>query len=190
MPKIVDRDQKQRELLDAALRVFSTRGFRSVSMAAVAVEAGMSKSALYHYYGSKDALVDALVARLVEGERAALEEAAAAAPNGEVLEATVTALIASAEAWARVGPVLIDLLSVPSARAVLKEGVGAVAAELEVLVAAGQRAGSVRADLPALRLAGAVVACVDGALMLAILGRPLDPEATAATLLRLLSPPA
>jgi len=38
-------------------------------MAAVAVEAGISKSALYDCFGSKDALVDALVARLLEGQR-------------------------------------------------------------------------------------------------------------------------
>mgnify|MGYP006307118491 FL=1 len=56
MPKIVDHDAYRREIAQRAIGVFRRRGYSGIGMREIASELGMSKSALYHYYPSKDAL--------------------------------------------------------------------------------------------------------------------------------------
>lgn len=64
------RDQRRAQLLDAATREFSTRGFHAVAMDDVAVGAGVSKPVLYQHFGSKLelylALLDTACAELVD----------------------------------------------------------------------------------------------------------------------------
>lgn len=50
-------------MLDAAVTAFSANGFADTSMDAIAAEAKISKPMLYLYYGSKDELFSACVAR-------------------------------------------------------------------------------------------------------------------------------
>lgn len=56
MPKIVDHEAYRREIAQRAVGVFRRRGYSGIGMREIASELGMSKSALYHYYPSKDAL--------------------------------------------------------------------------------------------------------------------------------------
>ena len=46
----------EQAILEAAVRLFSEQGFDGVSMRAVALEAGVSKSNIYHHFESKEAL--------------------------------------------------------------------------------------------------------------------------------------
>lgn len=55
------------QLLDAALAVFATRGFRGTTMAALATAANSTKPTLYAHFGDKESLF----ARLLEREAAA-----------------------------------------------------------------------------------------------------------------------
>lgn len=55
------RDMRQRQLLDAALRVFSRDGFDGASVASIADEAGVAKGSVYLYFDSKEALAGDLV---------------------------------------------------------------------------------------------------------------------------------
>jgi AcrR family transcriptional regulator len=55
------RDMRQRQLLDAALRVFSKDGFDGASVASIADEAGVAKGSVYLYFDSKEALAGDLV---------------------------------------------------------------------------------------------------------------------------------
>ncbi|XDA99976.1 TetR/AcrR family transcriptional regulator [Sulfitobacter sp. LCG007] len=52
-----DHDQKRAHLLRTAARVFAEEGFARASMAQVARACEISKANIYHYYGSKDALL-------------------------------------------------------------------------------------------------------------------------------------
>lgn len=67
MPKIVDHDAHRRELAKKAAGVFSAKGYGAVGMRAMAAELGVSKSALYHYFPTKEALflaaTEAMMAR-------------------------------------------------------------------------------------------------------------------------------
>jgi len=52
-----DFEEKQRHILVQAARVFAEQGMEKASMSAIAAASGASKSLLYHYYPSKDALI-------------------------------------------------------------------------------------------------------------------------------------
>lgn len=61
--KRLPRAVREQQMLDAAVKVFSENGFREASMDAIAAEAEISKPMLYLYYGSKDELFSACIAR-------------------------------------------------------------------------------------------------------------------------------
>lgn len=64
MPKIVDHEERRRELAAAVWRVISRDGVEGVSIRDVAAEAGWSPGALRHYFKTKDELLQ-FAARLV-----------------------------------------------------------------------------------------------------------------------------
>jgi AcrR family transcriptional regulator len=53
------------EILDAALTVFSARGFAAAKLDDVAKEAGVSKGTLYLYFASKEALFEAMALEMM-----------------------------------------------------------------------------------------------------------------------------
>src|SRR3954451_9376722 len=56
------RGMRSRELvLDAAERVMAEDGFEAATLARVVEEAGIPMSSVYHYYGSKDAILLAVM---------------------------------------------------------------------------------------------------------------------------------
>jgi AcrR family transcriptional regulator len=58
------RGRKSRELvLDAAERVMAADGFEAATMARVVEEAGIPTSSVYHYFGSKDGILLAVMER-------------------------------------------------------------------------------------------------------------------------------
>jgi AcrR family transcriptional regulator len=58
-------EDKRRQILDAALEIADEDGLDGVSMRSVAARVGVSPMALYPYVGSKAALLDGLVGRLL-----------------------------------------------------------------------------------------------------------------------------
>jgi AcrR family transcriptional regulator len=72
----------QRErLLRAAAAVFAQGGFDAASMRDVAEEAGLSIGAVYHYFASKEALMEGLIDRAARGPRSGIQSAAGTAPT-------------------------------------------------------------------------------------------------------------
>jgi AcrR family transcriptional regulator len=59
MPKIVDHDAERERIAEAAASVFRERGYSAVSLREIAQAAGVSKSALYHYFPTKLAMFEA-----------------------------------------------------------------------------------------------------------------------------------
>ena len=51
---------KRRQILDAAIRVFATRGFHACRVSDVADEAGVAYGLVYHYFQSKEQVLDTL----------------------------------------------------------------------------------------------------------------------------------
>src|SRR3954468_8666866 len=65
-------------VLEAGLALFADRGYHATSIADIGVRAGISKSVLYHYFGSKAGLYEAIAE--AQGQ-ALLERVAAAVPS-------------------------------------------------------------------------------------------------------------
>ncbi|MCA1442784.1 TetR/AcrR family transcriptional regulator [Ensifer sp. IC4062] len=57
-------DIRTNELIDCAQRLFFERGYENTTVNDVIREAGLSKGAFYHYFASKEALLEALAARM------------------------------------------------------------------------------------------------------------------------------
>jgi AcrR family transcriptional regulator len=57
------RDQQTQRILDAAKTCFVRHGFQGASMQQICAEAGMSPGALYRYFASKEAIIEAITER-------------------------------------------------------------------------------------------------------------------------------
>jgi len=53
-PKIVDKQAKKQDILEAAMRVFARKGVANAKMAEVAEAAGIGKGTIYEYFKSKE----------------------------------------------------------------------------------------------------------------------------------------
>ena len=53
-------EDKRRHLLDAAVRVFARKGFHASRVGDIAEEAGVAHGLLYHYFASKDEVLEAV----------------------------------------------------------------------------------------------------------------------------------
>ncbi len=77
------RPSTRDKLLDCAEALFGDHGLEGVSLRAINTKAGLSPAALHYHFGSKDALVEALLERrmpaLMERRRHLLDELSAAA---------------------------------------------------------------------------------------------------------------
>jgi len=69
MPRFVKEDQyavKRKEILDVAQRLIFTKGYEQMSIQDILDELEISKGAFYHYFDSKQALLDELVERMLD----------------------------------------------------------------------------------------------------------------------------
>ncbi|WP_336486071.1 TetR/AcrR family transcriptional regulator [Methylobacterium nigriterrae] len=76
------REDRPAIILDAAEALLRRSGSRTLTIDAVAAEAGLSKGGVLHHYASKDALVTALAARKVERMREGIAACAERLPPG------------------------------------------------------------------------------------------------------------
>jgi AcrR family transcriptional regulator len=68
MARIVNKEEyeiRRNEILDAAQRVVYTKGYEQMSIQDILAEMKISKGAFYHYFDSKQALLEAMIERLV-----------------------------------------------------------------------------------------------------------------------------
>jgi len=66
---------KRRQILDAAIRVFARQGFHSTRVSDIADEAGVAYGLVYHYFKSKDEVLNELFSERWSLLLAAIEEA-------------------------------------------------------------------------------------------------------------------
>ena len=79
MPKVTEayRSARRDEILDAALRAFSSKGLERASMADIIAESGLSAGAIYGHFAGKRELIAALAERTLGARRTELETAQA-----------------------------------------------------------------------------------------------------------------
>jgi AcrR family transcriptional regulator len=138
-------EDRRRRILDAAVRVFAAQGYEAARVGDVAREAGVAYGLVYHYFGSKDAVLEAVFreawGRLLAAVAVA-EETGADAP--EQLSLVVKIVLRT---W-RDDPDLVRLLvrevtRNPHIQDELDE-IGQAFASLERIVRRGQAEGSFR----------------------------------------------
>ena len=82
-----DPDLTRERILDAAYKLFVSKGFAAVSMRDLAAQSGVTKSLIHHHFGSKEALWELVkeraIAAYAEGQVAELQ--AAEEPGPELL---------------------------------------------------------------------------------------------------------
>lgn len=141
-------DDKPRRILDAAVRVFAAQGYDASRVGDVAAEAGVAYGLVYHYYGSKEAVLEAVFREAWGRLLAAVALAEATGEDAaEQLELVVKIVL---RAW-RDDPDLVRLLvrevtRNPHIQDELDE-IGQAFATLERMVRRGQEDGAFRADL-------------------------------------------
>lgn len=91
-PQAADYAEKRAAITAAAARLFARHGYTGAPIAELAAACGLSKSLLYHYYGSKDAILFAVM----DGHMAELLEVVDTPPAADL--APVDAWRAFAEA--------------------------------------------------------------------------------------------
>lgn len=71
MPKLVDRERYQQELLTQGFELFAEQGYAAVTMRQLARALGISTGTLYHYFPSKQDLFEQMVEAMAERDLAA-----------------------------------------------------------------------------------------------------------------------
>jgi TetR/AcrR family transcriptional regulator, fatty acid metabolism regulator protein len=149
-------EEKRQLILQAAVHVFARKGFHASRVGDVAEEAGVAHGLLYHYFDSKDELLETIFHDTWTELLAAMRDVEeSAAPAREQLRGVAAILLRS---WRR-DPDLVRVLVREVARSPhLQEQLGEVGeafAAIERMIERGQAEGDFRADLDA-RLASFV----------------------------------
>jgi AcrR family transcriptional regulator len=59
MPKVVDKKEKKNQILEAAVRIFASKGVNSTTISDIAEAADIGKGTIYEYFNSKDEIITA-----------------------------------------------------------------------------------------------------------------------------------
>jgi AcrR family transcriptional regulator len=162
-------------LVESAQDLLWERGYVGTSPRAIQERAGAGQGSMYHHFTGKADLARTALQRTADRERAGAE--ALLGGPGTALE-RLTAYLRRERDVLRGCPVGRhaqdpDLVADPGLRAPLEETFGWLRARLAEVVAEGQQAGELRADVDPAAVASAVVATVQGGYVLArSAGRP------------------
>lgn len=70
--RTLDYDEQRRRILDAATALFAERGYETTGMRELAAAIGMSPPAIYHYFESKEALMESLIEDSLRGPQSGI----------------------------------------------------------------------------------------------------------------------
>jgi AcrR family transcriptional regulator len=175
-------EDKRRQLLDAAVRVFARKGFHASRVGDIAEEAGVAHGLLYHYFESKDQVLEAvfhenwsiLLARI-----ASVEETDE--PAVDQLRHIAAILLRT---WLHLPDVVRVVIREFGRSPELAERIGELAQPIEVIervIVRGIERGEFRADIDARVAATVVYGSIDELLTGWVLGRlPAEEEDVAA----------
>jgi AcrR family transcriptional regulator len=170
-------EERREHLLASAVRVFARRGFHGARVGDIAAEAGVAHGLLYHYFSSKDELLETIF----RGTWAALLDALREVeqsdePASEQLRKVAAIVLRT---WKR-DPDLVRVLvrevtrSPQLQREVSEIGQGFAA--IERIVASGQARGELRSDLDPRLTAVALYGALEAILTGWVLGQLPDGE--------------
>lgn len=166
MPKVVDHEERRRELAEAVWRIVRRDGIDHASVRAVAAESGWSSGSLRHYFPTQDALLGFAMELAYLRFLARLEKIDTTAGNREVLRALAHEMLAMDEDRRVEAAVLLSFLPramvEPSLHELERFGTRQLYDEIARVLTAAQQAGELRAGVVPLKAARLLVALVDG----------------------------
>jgi len=140
--------EKRRLILRAAIRVFAEKGYHTCRVQDVASEAGVAYGLVYHYFGSKEELLETIFRRTWSRMLEAVQEVERSGTAAREQLAQVAHIVLSA--W-QADPDLVRVLVREVARSPqLQQEIDEIQhafAALERIVAQGQETGELRQDL-------------------------------------------
>ena len=140
--------EKRRLILHAAIRVFAEKGYHTCRVQDVASEAGVAYGLVYHYFGSKEELLETIFRRTWSRMLEAVQEVERSGAAAREQLAQVAHIVLSA--W-QADPDLVRVLVREVARSPqLQQEIDEIQhafAALERIVAQGQETGELRQDL-------------------------------------------
>lgn len=140
--------EKRRLILDAAVRVFARKGFHTCRVGDISEEAGVAHGLLYHYFSSKDELLETVFRETWSELLAAIRAVEASDASAREQLRQVAAIML--RSWRR-EPDLVRVLVREIARSPALQGrveaLGEALAAIERIVERGQASGELRPDL-------------------------------------------
>ncbi len=190
MPRIVDRQEKARQIGAAAIGVLRQLGYHRARMQDIARAAGVGKGTLYEYFRNKDEIFRFEFERYFETFEAGAEHAIgeAGSPGAQLL-ALVRFAFEHVGEWEDHCAVYVDYFG--SARPEgddafsLAPVYGAIEARIRLLVEHGQAVGEVAADVDSAATAELLVSIFDGVVLHGIFAKRSNIAALRETALRL-----
>jgi TetR/AcrR family fatty acid metabolism transcriptional regulator len=141
---------KERHILEAAVRVFARKGFHAARVSDIAREAGVAYGLVYHYFTNKDEILSSIFQRnwsVVVKMMESMEE------QQQTFRARVTAIVEFMMNVYKLSPDTVDLLVLEFGRSsrlaatVRQPTVDRSWAVLQRIMEAGQKSGEARDDL-------------------------------------------
>lgn len=170
--------ERRGEIIEAAIRCFMRNGFHGSSIAALCAEAGMSPGHLYHYFDSKEAIIEAMVAANLEEASRLFEEAAEKGTG--VVDVVISQLVDHVSDDPRRGSLLFDMLAEaarsPAVAALLHRHSRGMETLLIDLLRRGQESGEVDISLDPAAVAPMLISMSDGSMGMVLRNPELSPR--------------
>jgi TetR/AcrR family transcriptional regulator, fatty acid metabolism regulator protein len=141
-------EERRRQILDAAVRAFAQKGYHACRVSDIASEAGVAYGLVYHYFESKEAVLEAIFRETWTTMLAAIEAVEQSEPSPREQVRKTAAIVL--RTW-RDQPDLVRVLVREVARSPQLQGrveeLGRAFDAIERIVVRGQAEGDFRSDL-------------------------------------------
>ncbi len=171
-PKIVDKEQKRRSIVEASLRVFARNGYEATRTIDIAQEAGIGKGTIYEYFRSKEEIIEAIFAYLFFNYEQQLQELAQESkPPIEAILESFKRMMEEADEYADLIPVYFQLWSSKTFSDRLgldrqmSEWFEKLSKAYAEIIVKGQETGEIDAKIDASALSRNLVGAIDGIIL-------------------------
>ena len=173
------RDSSRRRLLAAAAALIQERGMAAATFENIGARAGCSRGLATRHFGSKQGLIEALIARLQERRDGALDDSGKANANGlddvlDFVDSYLEHLGSDGELRAYFITLASAVAEISDLRRLFARAHKDVEQRLEALILAGKAQGSVRSDIDAAAAALMIGSLLFGLSMQLLLDPKMD----------------